>query len=357
MILTKLKLNNFRNYQNLEINFTNGVNYILGENASGKTNLVEAIYFLSITRSFKTSNPIDLIKNNENYFYINGELLNNNYQNNLEIYFDKIGKKIKINKTKIDKISELSKYVNVLVFTPKDTFLLKEPPKTRRFFLNLNISKTYKEYTSCLINYEKILKERNLILKNKDVNKIYLNTLTKQLIKYSKEIYLYRKKYIDELNKQIDYVYKNLDMKNNYINIKYLSFINDFENYENIAIKKYQESLTNDINKQVTNIGVHKEDFLIELQNKDVGKYGSQGENRLVTLSLILSNYFINSEFDIKPIVILDDVLSELDNYHEELLIKFLKEFEQVFITGTKENILLKNNCYQISNNLIERRY
>ena len=90
MILTKLKLNNFRNYQNLEINFTNGVNYILGENASGKTNLVESIYFLSITRSFKTSNPIDLIKNNENYFYINGELLNNNYQNNLEIYFDKI---------------------------------------------------------------------------------------------------------------------------------------------------------------------------------------------------------------------------------------------------------------------------
>ena len=139
---------------------------------------------------FSTPNYL-LIKNNENYFYINGELLNNNYQNNLEIYFDKIGKKIKINKTKIDKISELSKYVNVLVFTPKDTFLLKEPPKTRRFFLNLNISKTYKEYTSCLINYEKILKERNLILKNKDVNKIYLNTLTKQLIKYSKEIYSY----------------------------------------------------------------------------------------------------------------------------------------------------------------------
>ncbi len=357
MFLSYLKLINFRNYKYLEVNFNNGINYILGENAKGKTNLVEAIYFLSIARSFKTNNIKELFKKNSDDFFVKGIFNSNSDSNNeLEIYANSKGKRITLNNKKIAKTSELSRYISALVFTPNDTFLLKDSPKDRRYFMNLNISKLYKNYPYYLNNYEKLLKERNSILKEENIDYSLLNVVTNELIDTSKEIYSYRNKFFEQINDKINSIYKELDENNNKISVKYESFISDLDNYKNLANKIYKDSLKEDILKKVTTKGIHKEDFSIYLNEKDIGIYGSQGENRLINLSLILTPYFINNEFNIKPIVILDDVLSELDMHHESKLINFLNNLEQVFITGTKENNLLKNNVYYVDNDDVYRR-
>ena len=352
MILQNINLINYRNYKELKISFFKGINYFYGNNGAGKTNLVEAINFLSLCRSFKTNDLTTLIKTNETYAYIASNIENDFKKDFIEIYLDKDGKKINIDKQHINKVSELSNFINTIVFTPKDVNLLKDSPSERRLFLNLTISKLSKEYQISLLNYNKILKSRNDLLKKDQIDHDLLNILTNQLIKYSQIIYSYRKKYIEDINTLISKIFAKIDNRNFSIKVIYKSFISN-PDFKTIARLKYKESLDLDILKKTTTIGVHKEDFIILLNNKNVGLYGSQGENRMTVLSLKLSSYYLKSEFNLKPIVILDDVLSELDENHKYLLIEFLKNFDQVFITGTsdKERIMHK---YYVSNNNIE---
>lgn len=343
MIVQKIKLTNFRCYEKCEVEFSKGLNYIYGDNASGKTSLVEAIYYLSLARSFRTNKEKELINKNHDSATINSYM---NYQNsNKEILISLMnnGKKIFINKKQINKISELSNLVNAICFIPKDVNLLKESPSQRRLFLNLSIAKTSKKYLELCINYEKLLHSRNELLKEDIINQNLLDVLTNQLISVSKEIYFYRKKYIDDLNKKINFVYKSITGKNETLKIIYKSFVSNYENYEVIAEKKYLESKENDLFRKVTNVGIHKEDFEILLNSRDVSKYGSQGENRIAVLSLKLTPYELIEDVDKKPIIILDDVLSELDKTNQENLLNYLQKMNQVFITSTnkitKENI------------------
>ena len=170
MILSNLKLINFRNYDNLDLTFSKGLNFIVGENASGKTNLVESIFYLSLARSFKTHNDLEAIKVNSYEDLIKGKIYSNDIFNNLSIKITSKGKIIYLNDKKINKLSELTKYLNVLLFVPSDTNLMKNSPKERRFFLNLNLSKMSLSYQNALINYEKLLKERNNELKKEKVD-------------------------------------------------------------------------------------------------------------------------------------------------------------------------------------------
>lgn len=163
-----------------------------------------------------------------------------NYQNsNKEILISLMnnGKKIFINKKQINKISELSNLVNAICFIPKDVNLLKESPSQRRLFLNLSIAKTSKKYLELCINYEKLLHSRNELLKEEIINQNLLDVLTNQLISVSKEIYFYRKKYIDDLNEKINFVYKSITGRDETLKIIYKSFISNYENYEVIAEK------------------------------------------------------------------------------------------------------------------------
>lgn len=348
MIVQKIKLNNFRCYKNCEVEFSKGLNYIYGDNASGKTSLVEAIYYLSLARSFRTNKDKELINKNYDSATINSHM---NYQNsNKEILISLMnnGKKILINKKQINKISELSNLVNAICFIPKDVNLLKESPSQRRLFLNLSIAKTSKKYLELCINYEKLLHSRNELLKEEVINQNLLDVLTNQLISVSKEIYFYRKKYIDDLNKKINFVYKSITGKDETLKIIYKSFISNYENYEVIAEKKYLESKEIDLLRKVTNIGIHKEDFEILLNSKDVSKYGSQGENRIAVLSLKLTPYELIDDVDKKPIIILDDVLSELDKTNQENLLNYLQKMNQVFITSTNKIIKENINYYFI---------
>ena len=349
MIVKELELHNLRNYEYLKVNFNKGINYIYGENASGKTNILEAIYFLSLTRSFRTSEIEELIKKDASFARILAKIDTQNVSKTLEISFNKSGKKILVNGKKVLKISELNSLINVISFIPKNTNLLKDAPKERRKFLNIYLSKFSNNYLKTLSVYEKILKERNDAFKAYKINPTLIDILTNQLVSLNKEIYLYRKKFVNEINKYLADVFKEVSLTNEKLKMKYESFLNNQnENIENFLKNEFENIKEEEFKRKQTLIGIHKDDFKIYIDEKDVSLYGSQGENRISIISLILSLYFLNKEE--KPIIVLDDVISELDEKHEENLLKYLENFNQVFITNTAKSQFFTGNYYHLIN-------
>ena len=349
MMVKELELHNLRNYEYLKVNFNKGINYIYGENASGKTNILEAIYFLSLTRSFRTSEIGELIKKDASFASILAKIDTQNVSKTLEISFNKSGKKILVNGKKVLKISELNSLINVISFIPKNTNLLKDAPKERRKFLNIYLSKFSNNYLKTLSVYEKILKERNDAFKAYKINPTLIDILTNQLISLNKEIYLYRKKFVNEINKYLADVFKEVSLTNEKLKMEYESFLNNQnENIENFLKNEFENIKEEEFKRKQTLIGIHKDDFKIYIDEKDVSLYGSQGENRISIISLILSLYFLNKEE--KPIIVLDDVISELDEKHEENLLKYLENFNQVFITNTAKSQFFTGNYYHLIN-------
>ena len=349
MIVEELELHNLRNYEYLKVNFNKGINYIYGENASGKTNILEAIYFLSLTRSFRTSEIEELVKKDASFARILAKIDTQNVSKTLEISFNKSGKKILVNGKKVLKISELNSLINVISFIPKNTNLLKDAPKERRKFLNIYLSKFSNNYLKTLSVYEKILKERNDAFKAYKINPTLIDILTNQLISLNKEIYLYRKKFVNEINKYLADVFKEVSLTNEKLKMEYESFLNNQnENIENFLKNEFENIKEEEFKRKQTLIGIHKDDFKIYIDEKDVSLYGSQGENRISIISLILSLYFLNKEE--KSIIVLDDVISELDEKHEENLLKYLENFNQVFITNTAKSQFFTGNYYHLIN-------
>jgi len=348
MIINSIKLINFRNYLKTSFSFTSGINFIYGDNASGKTSLVEGIYFLSLARSFRTNEDRNLINHDCAYASIIASLSVGETSKEIEVYLTSEGKKIAINKKQIHKISELSNVFNALYFIPKDVNLLKDQPKNRRLFLDLALSKISKNYLEEVTSYEKLLCQRNDLLKKYETDHDLLEVLTNQMIDVSREIYGYRSIYLKELNNAFNKIYQKISGSNDEVEIIYMPFINSLENYKELAQKEYQNSKELDIKKKQTTKGIHKEDFYILLRHKNVGIYGSQGENRLCVLALKLSPYELVDDYKSKPVVILDDVLSELDKNHQENLLNYLKKLSQVFITSTSKVYIDKANYLEI---------
>lgn len=348
-----LELTHFRNYKYLELTFNEGVNYIVGDNAKGKTNLIEAIYMLSFGKSFRTSDTIELIKHNYPYSMIKAKTSSETSSKDLAIYLLQNGKKIRVNQKPIAKLSELNQILNVLCFTPKDVNLLKDSPSQRRRFINQNISKTSQTYLSNLMDYETVLKQRNDVLKLEKIDFNILGILTDCLIRLSKPIYEYRQKFVKKINEILKEVYKNVSLTDEVLKIKYIPLLDSEDNYEEELRELYRVSLKEDLKKRVTNIGIHKEDFEMYLDDKNIGIYGSQGENRLAIIALKLAPYFLAKRDREKPVIVLDDVLSELDENHEKNLLTYLNTFNQVFITNTKKSEHYQGKYYICDNDTI----
>ncbi|MBQ9265554.1 MAG: DNA replication/repair protein RecF [Bacilli bacterium] len=353
MKVTNLELTNFRNYKYLSAEFSDGINYIVGENAKGKTNLVEAIYTLSFGKSFRTNDTLEMINKDSKYSIIKAKTKSETSSKDIDVYLLSEGKKIRVNKKPISKLSDLNGIINVLCFTPKDVNLLKDSPSQRRKFLNQNISKNSKIYLSSLMDYEKVLKQRNDLLKQEKVNFDYLGILTDYLVRLSKPIYEYRQKFVKRINEILKDVYKNISLTDEVLKIKYKPFLDSEEHYEEELQELYKAQTQEDLKKKVTTIGVHKEDFNIYLGDKNLGVYGSQGENRLAIISLKIAPYFLAKSDKEKPVIVLDDVLSELDENHEKNLLNYLKTFNQVFITNTKKSDYYQEKYYICDNDNI----
>jgi len=355
MIIKNLVLRNFRNYSYAKVEFDPKLNIIVGDNAAGKTNIVEAIYFLSLARSFRTSECGDLIKNKCQYSTIEARVEQDTINKDIVALMTSSCKKFTCNDKPIKKLSDLSKLINVLVFEPKDTLMFSDSPLVRRNFLDINLSKKSSVYLENLMVFEKLLRERNAILKSENVDKIQLNVVTEQLIAVEETICKYRQAYVNEINNILSKLITKLKGENETAQLVYLPFAKLDDKFKLTCARVYENNLESDIKHKMTQIGIHREDMKLFLNGKDISAQGSQGENRIAVIALKISPFFLIEERDKKPIVILDDVMSELDNEHKKRLLTFVKNLEQVFITATKVDTI-DASVYEVSEHIITRR-
>ncbi len=357
MIVKTLQLTNFRSYDNFKIDFSDKINIIIGNNGVGKTNLVEAIYYLSLGRSFKNVSDKVLIKNNASTAFIKLAVINDALTHEIRCYIDKKGKKITFNDKPVVRLSDLNKIMNAVIFVPNDVNFFKDSPRVRRQYFDVCIAKYANEYLYCLSAHRKILKERNELLKLKDTDLLRLEIVTNQLIEVSQSIVKFRLNYINEINAVLTKIIKAISNKNMVVKIIYRPFAELNNDFVENATKMYQESTNLDLITKTTNVGIHREDFIALKDGVNINEIASQGETRIIVLALKLCQYFMFKDKKEKPIIILDDVLSELDDEHQKSLLVFLQKLEQVFITSTKWSYKATNvSIYEINNHVITRR-
>ena len=333
MLITNLKIKNFRNYKELNLNFDKKINIFYGHNAQGKTNIIESIFLCAIGKSFRTNKDKELIKFNEDF--LNIEINYKKSDRDGKIKIDISDKKdIYLNGIKTKKLSELIGKINVVLFTPDDINILKDGPKMRRRFLDIMISQLRPNYIYCLNMYAKTLEQRNIYLKQikfENKNPDMLDVWDLKLPEFGEKIFNYRKEFIEKIKNKINLIHKNITNNNEEIKIEYIS---DFNNKENFY-SSLKENKKIDIMRGATTKGIHRDDFVIYLNNNNVSIYGSQGQNRTAILSLKMSELqVIKDEIGENPILLLDDFMSELD---EERRNNFLSNIgdTQVFVTCT----------------------
>lgn len=352
MRLNSLQLVNFRNYDNLYLEFNKKVNLLVGKNGQGKTNIVESIYMLSFGKSFRTSKDKEIVKFETENLYVGGNFSKEHTNGLIEVAIGKNKKGIKVNKIHIQKIYELLGNINVVIFSPEDLRLVKEGPKERRSFIDKEISQIMPKYYNYLTNYNKILFQRNQLLKSKNVDSALLDVYDESLAKYGSYIYILRRDFI----KKIANISKNLHEKLTggieELSITYKNQLNicdedTISTVYNKFIEKLMSNREHDIETRTTRYGLHKDDLNIYINGLDVRLYGSQGQQRTASISLKLSEIeLINNEVGEYPILILDDVFSELDETRQKLLVDNLNVV-QMFITTAEiahKNIFDKSN-------------
>ncbi len=362
MKISKLKLTNFRNYENLNLDFKNNLNIIYGENGSGKSNLVEAIYLLALTKSFRLTSDKQLIQKNKKNTIVEGKILKNNDYSTYKVYISNDGKKVEIDNNKINKISEYVTKVQIVLFYPRDTELVNSSPSERRRILNIEISQIFKEYMILLSNYNKILKQRNAYLKQLylygNASREYLDILTKKILEYGKKIYKYRLEYINNLNEYIKDVYKKIFGQGN-LKIVYRS---SFNKTEKELLELYRKIYSKEMANGKTLLGIHHDDFEFILDGNKLKDWGSQGQlkNAIISFKLAEIN-IINSILKDYPILILDDLFSELDESKIVNIFKLLNNDVQTFITTTELNkvpkkIKEKSSIFKVINGSIREK-
>lgn len=361
MKIAKLNLINFRNYENLDIEFSDNLNIIYGNNGSGKSNLVEAIYLLALTKSFRTSNDHNLINKNSKFSVIKGTIIDKE-KTIYQIDFDATGKKVFIDADKVKKISDYVSRINIVLFNPLDTKVITDAPVTRRKMLDISISQCNKEYLILLSSYNKILKHRNAYLKqlylNGNASSEYINILTDKLIDIGLKIHQIRTKYIANLNEHLTNIYKNI-FEYGHLEIKYTSDLSGK------TVDKLHESYKKLYRKEMavgkTLLGIHHDDITFMLDDNNIREYGSIGQQKNAIISYKLSELLIVKQLKGEyPILILDDLFSELDSQKILNIIKMLNKEVQTFITTTditniKKELLVNCNLYKVENQKVER--
>ncbi len=358
MKINYLNLISFRNYDVLNLEFNSQINIFIGKNAQGKTNILEAIYFLSTTKSFKTNQLKEIIRFDKEFSKLLIHIDTKEGKKTLELILSKYGKKGKINRLEIKKSSDFIGLMNVVLFTPDDLQLVKGNPKLRRKLIDIEISKMSKNYLYHLKQYNELLKERNIYLKKLKEQKkqadLYLEVLTEQLAKEQYVIINKRKLFINQLNDIASQVYNHISQDGQLLGLKYKSSMN-VDSVEEI-VSRYKELYQKDIYYAQTNEGIHKDDITIELDRKSANLFASQGQQRTIVLSMKIALLeLIFKESGEYPILLLDDVLSELDQNRQTQLLDLIENKVQTFITttsieGIDHRLIKSSNKIYISN-------
>ena len=329
MIIKSLELKNYRNYKELSLQIDSKVNLLYGDNAQGKTNILEAIYMAATAKSHRSSKDREIVNFEEDEAHIKLYMEKHEVEHRIDIHIRKNASKgIAINGIPIKKISNLFGVINVVFFSPEDLSIIKRGPADRRRFIDMELCQLSKIYVDNLINYNKTLLQRNKLLKDisfKPQDKELLTSLDvwdMQLVYYGCEIIKFRKEFISKLNMNIKDIHLNLTGNKEDLKLVYNCNVTE-DNYEKTLLK----SRDADIKQKTSNVGPHRDDMSFFIKNNiDLKYYGSQGQQRTAALSLKLAEIeLVKSSINDYPVLLLDDVFSELDSKRQLKLIKSIK--------------------------------
>lgn len=351
MYIKTIKLQNFRNYKNQEITLSPKINIFYGDNAQGKTNILEAIFLCAFGKSFRTSKEKELILLEENYLQTEINYQKSDREGKIKISLAN-KKQIEVNGVKIKKLSELLGNLNIVVFTPDDIQILKSGPAERRRFLDMMIGQLRPNYVHALNNYKNTIEQRNNYLRQiKEENKPeeMLEIWDEKLAEYAEIICRYRIDFMEKLKNKIKEIHEQIT--NEDIKLEYVTECEKKEIY--LELLKQRRKL--DIIKGYTTKGIHRDDFKVFINEKEIGIYGSQGQHRTAILSLKLAElYVIYDEIGEYPILLLDDFMSELDEKRRTSFLENIKD-TQVIITCTDKMQIQNGQVFYVKSGEVEK--
>ncbi len=356
MYIDYLRLYNYRNYERADINFSSGLNIIQGNNAQGKTNLIESIYISAIGKSFRTNKDSDLVKMGQEEAFIHINVKKKYADMSLDFRINKKSEKeVQINKRKLIKRSELFGGVQTVLFAPEDLKLIKEGPSQRRQFIDREISQININYYYLIVEYIKILNQRNQLLKKAYYKNSLLDTIfvwDEKIADIGSKIIIKRREFINKLKEISCEIHRKITENKEIFNIVYISNISKQNNddYDKIytefklLLKNNQQM---DLKRGFTSVGPHRDDIKFFINDIDVRQFGSQGQQRTVVLSLKLSEIeIIKNEIKDTPILLLDDVMSELDEKRQKDLIESTKNIQTIITSTDTHFISNKKDIY-----------
>lgn len=354
MIIKSLELDHFRNYDSLSMTFDSGTNILYGDNAQGKTNILEAIYLSATTKSHKGSKDRDIVNFAAEEAHIRTYIEKDGLENRVDMHLRKNKSKgIAINGQKIKKAADLLGLLNVVFFSPEDLSIIKNGPAERRRFVDMELCQLDSFYLYNLNNYNKIVNQRNKLLKELYYNPGLKDTLSiwdSQLLSYGSKIIERRIAFVEQLNDIIYEIHRKLSGNKEELRICYEPDVT-LEEYE----QKLQSGQERDIRLKQTSTGPHRDDFSFLAGNIDIRKFGSQGQQRTAALSLKLSEIeLVKKITKDTPVLLLDDVLSELDSNRQNYLLNSIGDIQTIITcTGLEEfvnNRFEINRIYRVSN-------
>ena len=346
MNIERLQLTNYRNYESLSLDLSPKINVFIGENAQGKTNVMESIYVLAMAKSHRTTNDKELIRWDADYGKIEGELNKRYGSVPIELTISKKGKKGKINHLEQTKLSNYIGQMNVVMFAPEDLNIVKGSPQIRRRFIDMEIGQISPVYLHDLLTFQKILKQRNHLLKSNQgkasfANDVTFDIYTEQYVQAAVQIIRKRFQFMELLQEWAEPIHHGISRGLEKLVIKYRPVSGmeaswTVEEMTNYMTQKLHEVKQREIERGVTLIGPHRDDLQFFVNDYDVQVYGSQGQQRTTALSLKLAEIeLIKQETKETPILLLDDVLSELDDYRQSHLLNTIQGEVQTFVTTT----------------------
>ncbi|MBG9983071.1 DNA replication/repair protein RecF [Aerococcaceae bacterium DSM 111020] len=344
MKINRIQLTNFRNYEALDLSFDDGLTILTGENAQGKTNLLEAIFLLAMAKSHRTNNDKELIQWDKDSARIIGDIETKNYTFPLEIQISKKGKKVRVNHIDQAKLSSFIGKFNVVLFSPEDLQIIKGSPSLRRKFLDAELAQSHPVYLQELLDYHQILKQRNKYLKEYGYQELfddlYFDVMTDQLISKAVNIIQYRTSFIEKLNTYAKEIHHDLSNERDELRLDYISSSSklDYNNIETLTVQfktLFESALKREREQGVTVYGPHRDDLAFLLNGKLASNFGSQGQQRTIVLSVKLAEIeLLKDLLGEYPVLLLDDVLSELDDQRQHLLMRRIEGKIQTFITS-----------------------
>ncbi|MDB1551924.1 DNA replication/repair protein RecF [Latilactobacillus sakei] len=369
MYLSELQLNHYRNYESVDVHFSPDTNILIGENAQGKTNLLEAIYVLALARSHRTNTDRELIQWHEDFAKITGLVQRSAGKTPLELVLSQKGKKAKVNHLEQAKLSQYIGQLNVVLFAPEDLNIVKGSPAVRRHFIDMEFGQMSSKYLYNISQYKSILKQRNQYLKQlqrrqaKDL--VYLGVLSDQLAAYGAEVTVARRQFLQQMEKWAQKLHQEITKDREVLTFKYQSQIPEeqldqsveelYQQFQTL----YEKQQTREVEQGTTLIGPHRDDVQFLVNDKDVQAFGSQGQQRTTALSVKLAEIdLMKAQTGEYPILLLDDVLSELDDLRQTHLLKTFQNKVQTFLTTTslenvKKEIIATPRVFTVTNGVV----